>query len=240
MNTLGLIGGTSWRSTAHYYGAINQAVNDLYGDNTNPPLVLINLNQKRIHQLQTSNRWEDIAALLVDAAHRLQAAGAQAAMFCANTPHKVYAAVAGEVQIPLLHIGDATGEAVRSAGITKVGLIGTMFTMRDPFMKDWLRSRYEIETIVPETPQDQAELDRIAREELGMGIFRPAAKDFIMKQITALTERGARGVILGCTEFPLMISQSDLPIAAFDTMSLHARMAVAFVTGPPLPARSSR
>jgi aspartate racemase len=121
MKTLGLIGGTSWHSTIDYYRYINQAVNDFYGNNTNPPLVLYNLNQQRVHALQLQNRWEEIAALLVDAAHRVKAGGAEAVLFCANTPHKVYAQVAQRIDIPILHFADATGAAVRARGLRRWG-----------------------------------------------------------------------------------------------------------------------
>ncbi len=136
MKTLGLVGGTSWYSTLDYCRYINKAVNDAYGDNTNPPLIIFNLNQQKIHELQGQNRWNQIAAILTDAVNRLHASRAQAVLFCANTPYKVYAQVAQNSKIPILHIADATGNAIQKSRLKKVGLIGTQDTMEDGFMAD--------------------------------------------------------------------------------------------------------
>jgi aspartate racemase len=231
MRTLGLIGGTSWRSTVDYYRNINQAVNDLYGDNTNPPLILINLNQQKIHALQREDRWDQIADILSDAVLKAHRAGAEAVLFCANTPHKVYPEVSRKTGVPILHIGDATGLAVQHAGLTKVGLIGTLYTMRDPFMREWLRDKYHVETIVPSSPAVMNELQRIIQKELGMGIFKPESKKYVLQQIEDLRKQGAQGIILGCTEFPLIINQKDVAIPVFDTTRLHSQMAVDFIMG---------
>src|SRR5262249_38393107 len=123
LKTLGLVGGTSWYSTVEYYRYINKTVNGAYGNNTNPPLIIYNLNQQRIHDLQARNKWDEIAAILTDAVKRLRAGGAQAVLFCANTPYKVYDRVAQRTDIPILHIADATGIAIRNSGLKKVGLI---------------------------------------------------------------------------------------------------------------------
>jgi len=147
MKTVGLIGGISWYSTVDYYRYINEAVNDAYGNNTNPPLIVYNMNQQRIRELQAKGQWDEIAALLTQATIRLRAGGAQAILFCANTPHKVYAQVSRKTDLPILHIGDATGTAIRSSGLKKVGLIGTRYTMEDRFMVDWLKEHYGIETL---------------------------------------------------------------------------------------------
>jgi aspartate racemase len=231
MKTLGLIGGTSWHSTVEYYQYINQAVNDLYGDNTNPPLILYNLNQQHIHALQSQDRWDEIASLLADAARKLHGAGAEAVLFCANTPHKVYNRVSRATGIPILHIGDATGRAIRRAGLTKVGLIGTIYTMQDSFLRDWLHDKYRIEVVVPTSQDVRNELQRIIQKELGMGIFKPQTKDYVLRQMAALRGRGGQGIVLGCTEFPLIIHQSDVSYPVFDTTRLHAEMAVDFILG---------
>jgi aspartate racemase len=176
MKVLGLVGGTSWHSTVEYYRYINQEVNDLYGINTNPPLVLYNLNQNEIYALQLSGRWDQITDILSEAAMKLRAAGAQAVMFCANTPHKVYADVSRRTGIPILHIADATGRAIQQAGLTKVGLIGTKYTMEDGFMQRWLREHYQVEVVVPTSAPVRTELHRIIQKELGMGVFKPEKK----------------------------------------------------------------
>jgi aspartate racemase len=233
MKTIGLVGGTSWYSTVDYYRYINKAVNDAYGDNTNPPLVLFNLNQQRIHELQANNQWDQIAAILTDAVNRLHAAGAQAVLFCANTPHKVYAQVARGTNIPILHIADATGTAIQKRGLKKVGLIGTRYTMEDGFMADWLKAHYGIETLVPSSAPARQELHRIIQKELGLGVFKPGSKKYVLDQIEELRRRGAQGIVLGCTEFPLIIKSTDVTLPVFDTTLLHSQMAVDFILGKP-------
>jgi aspartate racemase len=235
MKVLGLVGGTSWHSTVEYYRYINQEVNDLYGSNTNPPLVLYNLNQNEIHALQLSGRWDQITDILSEAAMKLRAAGAQAVMFCANTPHKVYADVSRRTRIPILHIADATGHAIHQAGLTKVGLIGTKYTMEDGFMQQWLREHYRVEVVVPTSSAIRTELHRIIQKELGMGIFKPETKRYVLEQIEELRKRGAQGIILGSTEIPLIIDQSDVRIPVFDTTRLHSLMAVDFILGRYVP-----
>ena len=233
MKTVGLIGGTSWYSTVEYYRYINKAVNDAYGNNTNPPLLLFNLNQQRIHELQAKNQWDEIAAILTDAVTRLRASGAQAVLFCANTPHKVYARVARSTEVPILHIADATGIAIQKRGLTTVGLVGTQYTMEDGFMADWLKEHYGIETLVPSSAPARRELHRIIQKELGLGVFKPESKKFVLDQIEELRRRGAQGIVLGCTEFPLIIKPADVALPVFDTTLLHSQMAVDFILGKP-------
>jgi aspartate racemase len=231
MKTIGLIGGTSWYSTVDYYRYINEAINDAYGNSTNPPLILYNMNQERIHELQAKGQWDEIAALLTQATIRLRAGGAQAILFCANTPHKVYAQVSRKTDLPILHIGDATGVAIRSSGLKKVGLIGTLYTMEDGFMADWLKEHYGIETLVPSSAPARQELHRIIQQELGRGIFKAESKKYVLQQMEELRQRGAQGIVLGCTEFPLIIKQHDFDLPLFDTPRLHSQMAVDFILG---------
>lgn len=240
MKVLGLIGGTSWHSTIECYRYINQSINDVYGNNTNPPLVLYNMNQHEIHELQREGRWDDIAMLLSAAARNLHAAGAQAITLCANTPYKVYPAIASETQLPILHIADATGMAIRDAGLEKVGLIGTIYTMEDAFIKDWLKEYYGVDVVVPVSAGIRRELHRIVQEELGMGIFEPETKHYVLREIEDLENRGAEGIVLGCTEFPLIIDQRDVNVPVFDTTQLHSRMAVDFILGRYSPREAGR
>lgn len=240
MRPVGLVGGLSWHSTVDYYRLINQAVNDRYGNNTNPPLLLWNVNQARIHELQNRDQWDEIARITGEAAKVLQKGGAQAIVLCSNTSHKVYSKVAAQIDIPVLHIGDATGRAIQSKGLKKVGLIGTQFTMEEGFLKDWLRDRYRIETLTPKRAEDRLELHRIIQQELGMGLIKPETKAYILAQIEALRLRGAEGIILGCTEFPLIIHPEDVKFPSFDTTALHAQLAVDFILGqepPQIPAK---
>ena len=231
MKTVGLIGGTSWYSTVDYYRYINEAVNDAYGNSTNPPLILYNMNQERVHELQAKGRWDEIAVLLTQAANRLQAGGAQAIVFCANTPHKVYPQVSRNIDLPILHIGDATGLAIRGSGLKKVGLIGTRYTMEDGFMADWLKDHYEIETVVPSSAPARQELHRIIQQELSLGVFTPESKIYVLEQMKQLQKHGAQAIVLGCTEFPLIIKKQDFDLPLFDTPRLHSQMAVDFILG---------
>lgn len=231
MNTLGLIGGISWYSTVDYYKYINQAVNDAYGDHTNPPLLIYNMNQQKIHDLQRKNQWNEIAILLADAAKRLQAGGAKGILFCSNTSYKVYAEVAQKTDLPILHIADATGLAIRKSGLKKVGLVGTQYTMEDGFVAEWLKEHYGIETLVPSSSPARQELHRIIQQELQRGIFKAESKKYVLQQIELLRERGAQGIILGCTEFPLIIKPQDVSMTVFDTTLLHSQMAVDFILG---------
>ncbi len=233
MKTLGLIGGTSWYSTVDYYRYINQAVNDAYGDNTDPPLLIYNMNNQRIHELQSKNQWDEIATLLAEAAARLRAGGAQGILFCSNTSYKVYAEVARKTDLPILHIADATGIAIRKNGLKKVGLIGTRYTMEAGFIGEWLKERYGLETLVPNSSAARQELQRIIQQELQRGIFKAESKKYVLQQIEQLRERGAQGIVLGCTEFPLIIKPQDVSVPVFDTTLLHSQMAVDFILGKP-------
>ncbi|WP_170149004.1 aspartate/glutamate racemase family protein [Chryseobacterium defluvii] len=231
LKTLGLIGGTSWHSTVEYYSIMNQKTNDIFQNNTNPPLVLINLDQHHIHLLQQSGRWDSIAMILADACDRLQKAGAEAVLFCANTPHKVYDEVQRHSAIPILHIGDAIGNAITKMGLNQVGLIGTIFTMEEPFIIQWLKDKYNVDTIVPNDKEQRQELHSIIQKELSLGVLKPSTKKYVLDQMLSLKAGGAEGIILGCTEFPLLIQQEDIDIPIFNTTLLHAQAGVDFIIG---------
>ncbi len=208
---------------------LNQTINDYFGNNTNPPLVLVNLDQYSMHQLQKSDHWDIIAAMLIEACDQLYKSGASAAMFCANTPHKVYHEVQRHSMIPILHIGDAIGTAVRKKGLRKVGLIGTVFTMEEPFIEKILKGKYDIDIMVPDQKKDREKLHTIIQKELSLGILKPETKKYILDQIVILETMGAEGIILGCTEFPIIIGENDLEIPVFNTTLLHAQMGVDFI-----------
>lgn len=228
MKKLGLIGGTSWHSTIEYYRNINQAVNQFHGNNTNPPLILYNQNQALIHRYQIEDNWQAIAELFIEAGICLQKAGAASLLFCANTPHKVYDLVSKEVNIPIIHIVDATAQVVQNNNCKKVGFIGTRFSMEEQFIKDRF-AQQNIEVLVPQHSSDIIELHRIIQKELTFGNIKPESKQYILKQIDTMVQNGAEGIVLGCTEFPLMISQADLDIPVFDTTQIHAEAAVHFI-----------
>lgn len=228
MKTLGMIGGTSWHSTIQYYRHINQATNDHYGDNTNPPLILFNMNQSMIHALQRKDDWNQIAELITDAAERLQKAGAEGLIFCANTPHKVFELVTAKIKTPIFHICDATSAAIAANGLTKVGLIGTRFTMEQAFMVKRF-SQNGIEAIVPDSNEQIVELHRIIQEELTFGKVEAASKQYVLQAIGSMIARGAQGIVLGCTEFPLMFEDKEIEVPTFNTTEIHATAAANFI-----------
>ena len=220
MNTLGLIGGTSWHSTIEYYKSINQQINDHYGNNTNPPLLVYTLNQAEIHKNQRDNNWGNIADMLYEGAKSLENAGAEKLMFCANTPHKVYHDVQKRIETPIIHIADATAQSIKKKGLTKVCFLGTKYTMTEPFIKDRIANN-GIEVLAPNNMEMVDELHRIIIEELTYGTIVPESKEYVLKVINGFAKKGAQGVILGCTEFPLMIFEEDLDIPIFNTCLLY-------------------
>ncbi|MFK7972525.1 MAG: aspartate/glutamate racemase family protein [Bacteroidia bacterium] len=228
MKTLGLIGGTSWHSTIEYYRYINQYVNDHFGDNTNPPLMVYTLNQANIHRYQRANNWEAIADMLIDAGQRLQRAGAERLMFCANTPHKVYEQVSQALYLPIMHIADATAHAIEDQGIDSVCFLGTKYTMTEDFVTNRIAS-HRIAVLCPEEKAVIEELHRIIQEELTFGKILPQPKQYVIDVIASLAEKGAKGVVLGCTEFPLMIHAEDLKIPIFNTTEIHALAGAKFI-----------
>lgn len=228
MRKLGLIGGTSWHSTVEYYAAINQAVNDHFGNNTNPPLVVVNVNQAQIHQFQRDDHWDGVAQIFIDSARCLESAGMEAITFCANTPHKVYDQVQAQIGVPILHIADATAQAIASFGMKKVCFIGTQYSMEDNFVTGRIAS-HGIEVAVPVDANVIVELHRIIQQELTFNNILPASKHFVIEQIQQMIGGGAEGVVLGCTEFPLMLSDNDLQIPMFNTTQIHAAAIVDFI-----------
>lgn len=231
MKTLGLIGGTSWHSTIDYYRYINRMVNDTFGNNTNPPLIIYNLNQHRVFELQKNNDWEGIAEMLTNAGKSLIAGGAEGVLFCANTPHKVFHQVEKKLSVPVIHIADGAAHAVQKDGLQKVGLIGTKYTMEGDFIPGRMQKHFNIEVLVPGKKEVRNRLHRIIHEELTMGIFKDTTKQYVLDRIKSLEKQGAQGIILGCTEFPLIIKQNDLDIPVYNTTYLHALAAVRFILG---------
>ena len=230
MRRLGLIGGTSWHSTIEYYRIINQATNDHFGNNTNPPLLLFNLNQALVHRYQVEDYWSAVADLVTDAARRLELAGAEAVMCCANTPHKVYQTVEQQITVPILHIADATAAAIKQQGVDAVGFIGTKFSMNEDFVTGRI-AQHGIRVLIPEESNEREELHRIIQQELTFGQIKPESKQYVLDSIDSMVALGAKGIVLGCTEFPLMISAADLKIPIFNTTVIHAQAAVEFVLG---------
>ena len=223
-----MVGGMSWHSTLEYYRHLNQAVNERHGNNTNPPIMLDSLDQNHIHRLQEQGRWDCIEEILLHSARKLEAAGVDALMLCANTPHKVYPGVAAGVRIPILHIADATGEAITRMGLARVGLLGTRYTMGEGFIIEWLREHHGIEVLVP-PPDGQERIHAIIQKELTMGQLSGDSRCVMLEQVDALREMGVEGLVLGCTELPLVLGEKECALPVFDTLRLHADMAVDFI-----------
>lgn len=228
MKTLGLIGGTSWHSTIEYYRYINQYVNDYFGNNTNPSLLVFTLNQALIHQHQKASNWDAIANLLIEAGKSLELAGADKLMFCANTPHKVYDLVEKQINTPILHIADATAEAIKIQNLKKVCFLGTKYAMDETFITQRIEDN-GIDVITPNNKTTINALHRIIQEELTYGNIVPKSKDYVISVIKSLTDLDAEGVVLGCTEFPLMINEKDLQIPIFNTTKIHAIAGAKFI-----------
>lgn len=226
MKTIGLIGGLSWESTADYYRYINQEVNHKLGGLHSAKCLLYSCDFEEIVRLQKAGDWKQAAKHLSDAAQKLEASGCDVILICTNTMHVVASEVQQAVSIPLLHIVDATVEQVKSKGISKVGLLGTRYTMEQSFYTDLLNEQ-GIETVVPDEA-DRLRVHDIIFTELCKGELNPASKLEYLQIVERLMARGAEGIILGCTEIPLLLKQADAEVPLFDTTRIHADAAVNF------------
>jgi aspartate racemase len=224
MKTIGLIGGMSWESTVSYYRLINQAVKTRLGGLHSASLILHSVDFAGIEHLQRAGDWDAAGAQLAQAARGLEAAGAGALLICANTMHIVAPAIASAVQIPLLNVVDATAAAVRQAGVGRVGLLGTRFTMEQPFYVERLQQQ-GLEVVLPDA-DDRALVHRVIYEELCQGQLLASSRDHYRRVMAALVAQGAEGIILGCTEIALLVDASDATVPLFDTTELHAQAAV--------------
>jgi len=226
MRTIGLIGGMSWESSAEYYRLINQQVRDRLGPLRSAQLLMYSVDFGPVEQAQHAGRWDDAALILIDAARRLEAGGAECIVLCTNTMHRVAAQIQAAVQVPFLHIADPAGQAALDTGALTVGLLGTAFTMEQDFLKERLRER-GLKVLVPDSAERQA-IHRIIYEELCVGIVSDASRRVYQQVIQTLMDRGAQAVILGCTEIGLLIKPEHSPLPLLDTTELHASAAVAF------------
>lgn len=228
MKAFGLIGGISWRSTMNYYERINETINQLSSDNTNPFLNLISLNQREIHDLQRAGDWKRIAEIFTEAALKLSRSGVEGIAFCANTPHKIYWEVQSRLDIPILHIGDAIAIEASQQQWTRLGLIGTRFTMSEPFLKDRLADK-GLEVLVPSSAI-QAEMQTRIYDELSTGNFDSLQQTHALEVIHSLVDAGVDAVILGCTEFPLLLREYACDVPLIDTIQVHCDQIVRFIT----------
>lgn len=225
MKTVGLLGGMSWESTVGYYQSINQGVREKLGGLNSAKIVVYSVNFDSVARLQRKGDWLSTAKMLTDAAKRIEAAGADFLLICTNTMHKVYDDISSNIGIPVLHIADAAARALRKNGITKVGLLGTSFTMEEDFYKKRLQAKHGIEVLIPNDP-DRAIIHDVIYSELCRGITKESSKEEYLRIVNNLSREGVEGVILGCTEIGMLISQIDTDIPLFDTAEIHAQMAV--------------
>ncbi|MEU6837890.1 aspartate/glutamate racemase family protein [Streptomyces rubiginosohelvolus] len=224
MRTIGLIGGMSWESTAEYYRLINEYTRDRLGGLHSARCVLYSVDFAEIERLQAEGRWEEAGEVLADAARAVERAGADMVLICTNTMHKVADTVASAVSVPLVHLADATADAVRVAGVRKVGLLGTAFTMEQDFYRGRLRDR-GLDVRVPDAA-GRALVHEVIYGELCLGVVRAESREAYRQIIRGLVADGAEGVILGCTEIELLIGPEDSPVPVFPTARLHALAAV--------------
>jgi aspartate racemase len=226
MKTIGLLGGMSWESSLEYYRLLNQLVRERLGGSHSAKVAMVSLDFAAIEQLQMEGDWEGAARIMIASARQIEAAGADLLLICTNTMHLMAEEVQAAIQIPLLHIADATAQAVISQGVQKVGLLGTSFTMEKDFYRGRLEKEHGLEVLVPD--QDGRELvHRVIYDELVLGSIREESRKAYRQVIQSLVDRGAQGIILGCTEIGLLIKQPDLSLPVFDTTEIHARAAVA-------------
>ena len=225
MKTIGLIGGMSWESSAVYYQLLNQQVREQLGGQQSCACLLYSVDFAEIAELQHQNRWDLLSLRMVEAAQRLEFGGADLIVLCTNTMHKLAETIEQSIKVPFVHIVDATGDAVRQRSCHKVGLLGTKFTMEEPFFKDRLQHRFSVETLIP-TEADRAVIHRVIYEELVQGVIQDASRQQYVQIMKRLVAVGAEGIILGCTEIGLLITQADCSVPIFDTTHLHARSAV--------------
>lgn len=229
MKTIGLIGGTTWISTIEYYRIINRITNEKLGGLNSAKIFLYSMNFEEFKNAADISKLETIADTLSETALKLENAGAECIVICANTAHIVADIVKQKIHIPLIHIAEVTAKEIKSRNISKVALLGTKITMEQNFYKDKLFLQ-QIDTIIPDK-NDREFINKSIFNELGKGIFKADTKDRYIKVIDKLIEQGAKGVIFGCTEIPLLIHPDDLSIPAFDTTFLHSKAAVEFSLG---------
>lgn len=227
MRVLGLLGGMSWESSIEYERTINEHIRAALGGANSADLIVRSFNFADIERLQEAGRWDEAGHLLAAEAMRLQVAGAEAIVLCTNTMHTVSDVIEASISVPLIHIADPTGEAIRSRGLSTVGLLGTRYTMEQDFYAARLRHNWNLTVNVPEEP-DRASVHRVIYDELVQGIITEPSKALYIETIERLVANGAQGIIAGCTEIELLISQNDIDVPFFPTARLHAEAAAAF------------
>ncbi|MGW6820215.1 aspartate/glutamate racemase family protein [Streptomyces sp. NPDC055005] len=229
MKTIGLLGGMSWESTAEYYRLLNEFTRDRLGGLHSARCVLYSVDFAEIERLQAQGCWDEAGEVLADAARSLEAAGADLVLLCTNTMHKVADQVQAAVSVPLLHLADATAEAVRARGMRRVGLLGTAFTMEQDFYRGRLAAG-GLEVSVPDA-DERALVHRVIYDELCVGVVREESRTAYREVIAGLVAGGAEGIVLGCTEIELLVGAEDSQVPVFPTARIHAAAAVEAALG---------
>ena len=222
---IGLIGGLSWESSAEYYRIVNQLVRERLGGLSSARCLMWSFDFAEIEALQHAGRWDKAASEMIEAARSLERGGADFVLICSNTMHRMADEVQAAIGVPLLHIADPTAERIKAAGLRRVGLLGTAFTMEQDFYKGRLASRHGLEVLVPDDGE-RADVHRIIYDELVQGRVEPDSREIYRKVIGRLVEWGAEAVILGCTEIMLLVRPEDSAVPLFDTTTIHAEAAV--------------
>jgi aspartate racemase len=227
MRTLGLIGGMTWHSTVDYYRLINAGVQEKLGGSHSANLLLLSIDFEPIEDMQGRGDWAGMGKLMGEWARRLEAAGAEGLVICTNTMHRLADIVTKAVSVPLIHIADATAQAIKEQGLATIGLLGTRYTMELDFYRGRLEKAHGLKVLIPDEP-GRTSVHDIIYKELAQGLVQEDSRREYVAVIEDLKRRGAQGVILGCTEIPLLIKAADSPIPVFDTTALHAAAAVDF------------
>jgi aspartate racemase len=227
MKTIGLIGGMSWESSIEYYQIINETVRAELGGFHSAKCIMYSVDFAEIEPLQHQGKWNEATQMMIAAAKSLEKGGADFVVFCTNTMHKGAEEVQKQIQIPILHIADATGDRIKAQGLKKIGLLGTKFTMEEDFYGGRLAQKYNLEVMIP-TAEERGIIHRVIYDELCMGEIKQSSKIKYLDIISRLAQRGAEGIILGCTEIGLLIKKEDSRVPLFDTTRIHAVAAVEY------------
>lgn len=233
MRTLGLLGGMSWESTIPYYRIINQTIREIKGGLSSAQIILHSFDFRVIEQMQARGQWDELGEMLADAAEGLQRAGAEGLVICTNTMHRLVMQIEDRIDIPILHIADATARSIANCGFNRPGLLGTRYTMEQDFYRGRLEKIHGFSVLTPDE-EGRKDVHRVIYEELCCGEIRPDSRARYVEIITELKSRGAECVILGCTEISLLVRPDDSPLPTFDTTDIHARYAGQWAAESPI------
>jgi aspartate racemase len=227
VKTIGLIGGMSWESTVDYYKILNREIKKKLGEPHSAEIIMYSVDFADIEKMQSAGQWDKLSKKMINIAQKLEKAGAEMLLICANTMHQMADEVQQKINIPLLHIADAAAEKIESGGYKNVGLLGTKYTMEGSFYKNRINENYDIDVIIPEV-EERDYIHQVIYQELVSGILKDKSRENFKEIIANLKEKGAAGIILGCTEIPLLIKDKDSSLPIFNTTELHAKKAVEF------------